>query len=99
MQPLGKDLALRLSAIYNRGTTSSTSQILGKCAVYAVGMGFQFPISVVVNLLHFLMIDGATFLSVRVMNGCAVRWHPFSCTELTRWSDALSRHKLIDEGT
>jgi hypothetical protein len=44
------------------------------------------------------MIVGTTFASVRVLNGCVVRWHPFSRAELTRWSDALSCHKLIDEG-
>jgi len=41
------------------------------------------------------MIVGTTFVSVRVMNGRAVRWHPFSCAKLTRWPDALSRHKLM----
>jgi len=87
------------SAIYNRGTTSSTSQILEKCTVYAARMVFQFSIFVAVNLPHFLMIVGTTFASVRVMGGCAVRLHPFSQTELTRWPDALSRRKLIDEGT
>ena len=63
--------------------------------VYAARIAFQFPISVVVNLSHFLMIVGTTFVSVHVMNGCAVRWHPFSRAELTRWPDALSRHKLM----
>jgi hypothetical protein len=54
MQLLGEVLALHLLALYNRGTTSPTSQLLGKCAVYAAGTAFRFSISVVVNLVYFL---------------------------------------------
>jgi hypothetical protein len=53
MQLLGEVLALHLSALYNRGTTSFTSRLLGKCAVYAVETMFRFSISIAVNLVHF----------------------------------------------
>ena len=61
MQLLGEDLAFRLLSLYNSGTTSSTSRLLGKCAVYAAEMAFWFPIYVAINLPYFLMINGAPF--------------------------------------
>ena len=95
MQLLAEVLELHLSALYNRGTSSSTSRLLGKCAVYAAQPPFRFSISVAVNLVHFLMINRYPF-SVHVMNGCSVRWHPFSRAELTKRPDALSCHQLMN---
>ena len=53
MQLLGEVLTIDLLALYNSGTTSSTSRLLGKCVVFAAATALWFFISVAVNSAAF----------------------------------------------
>jgi len=49
VQLLGEVLTIHLLALYNSGTTSSTSRLLGKCVVFTAAMAFRLSISVAIN--------------------------------------------------
>jgi len=90
VQLLGEILQIHWWTLYSNGTPSSTSQFLGKCAVFAEVVAFQFSTSVAVNSVAYFNINVLYFIGTR--DGWLCRK---SAPLFMRWTDKTTEHLVM----